>query len=392
MEKILDFTFIISPLIFAVYLFTLKNISQEIKIGLGVACILLTFFNIYLLTKERKNREEKLKRKQFYNHLYERLELWDRDLPETLLEIIKKDPLGANCFLKGQNYEKEHNLIQALEVYKKRLEDSLLPEEDKFVLYLLIGNSYLYLADYNQAEYYFKASLKSFKKAGNKIAHLPGQSLILKNLGIVYHLLGEPDEALQHYQQALEINRKLGYEKGIASIYNHMGIIYGELGKTEDGLKLQEEALGIFEKIEDQKNRSITLTNIGDLYALLGKSEMALEKYSLALAIFQEIKYEIGIATVLNNTGLVYNKLGEVRRALHNYLESLKINERIGYKEGIITNLGNLGLLNIILGKSEVALEYYKRALEIIKSINSPSRKEILSRLVNIIQAEKIEK
>lgn len=392
MEKVFEFIFIISPLILAVYIFILKNINQEIKIGLWMICIFITFFNIYLLVRERKNREEKIKREQFYHRLYERSELWDRDLPETILELLKKDPLLAHCLREGQNYEKEYNFTKALEVYKKKLEDSLLSEEGKFVLYLLMGNSYLYLAEYNQAEYYFKASLRSFKKVGNKIAYLPGQSLSLRNLGMVYHNLGKPDEALQYYKQALKINRKLGYEKGIANIYNHMGIIYSELGKPEEGLKLQEEALGIFEKIEDQKNRAITLSNIGDLYALRGRTEEALGKYHLALTIFREIKYEVGTAAVINNIGLVYNKLGEFKQATHNFQESLKINERIGYKEGIVTNLGNLGLLNIVLGKSETSLEYYKKALEVIESIDFYPRKEILVKLINIIPSEKVEK
>ncbi|GAB4112875.1 MAG: hypothetical protein Kow00103_03440 [Candidatus Caldatribacteriota bacterium] len=386
-EKILDFVFITSPLIFIAYTFTLKNITQGIKIGVGVICILITLFNIFLLVRERKKREERWQREKYYHRLYEKTELWDRESTYSILELFNNYPLVRNSFQEGQNYEKEYNFTLALKVYEEKLKNSSLPEEVKSVFSLFAGCSCLYLADYRKAEYYFKDSLNKFKKIRDKTAYLPVQSLALENLGMIYYNLGKPDKALQYYQLALEVYRKFNYERGIAGIYNHLAVIYGELGKPEEGQRLLKESLVIFEKLDDQKNRAISLNNLGYLYLLLGKWEEALEKCRLALFIFQENQDEIGIANIFNHMGLIYNKSGDLKQAEQEYQRSLKINQRIRYKEGIVTNLGNLGLLNLVSGRSEVALEYFKKALEVIEDIELHPRKEILRKLINIIQS-----
>jgi len=59
-EKILDFIFIISPLIFIAYTFTLKNITQEIKMGVGVICILITLFNFFFAGQRKKKKRREI--------------------------------------------------------------------------------------------------------------------------------------------------------------------------------------------------------------------------------------------------------------------------------------------------------------------------------------------
>jgi len=55
--------------------------------------------------------------------------------------------------------------------------------------------------------------------------------------------LGKPDDALKHLKEALEIHRKIGYEKGIADNLGNIGFIYRELGKPDEALKYLKEAL-----------------------------------------------------------------------------------------------------------------------------------------------------
>ncbi len=73
MKKIDLFINIISiagPLIFAACVFALKNIPTEMKIGLWIICALILIFDLYLIIKDKKNKEEKSKREELYNRLY----------------------------------------------------------------------------------------------------------------------------------------------------------------------------------------------------------------------------------------------------------------------------------------------------------------------------------
>ncbi|HCL90627.1 MAG TPA: hypothetical protein DHW70_04845, partial [Candidatus Atribacteria bacterium] len=251
MDSLINIISIAGPLIFAACIFALKNISTEMKIGLWIICALIIIFDLYLIIKDKKNKEEKSKREKLYNRLYERQELFDRNLPGTVTDALKRNPLLEKPFRSGQKYEKEYKFEKAIKVYEKCLHDLTIPEEDKIGFNILIGNCYFFLSKLNEAEKHFKESLNILKRAENKITKLPAKSTALGNIGNIYHNLGKPDEALEYYQQALEINRKLGYEQGTVHNLNNIGTLYNELGKYDEALKCQEEALEISKKFKD---------------------------------------------------------------------------------------------------------------------------------------------
>lgn len=392
MDLLINIISIAGPLIFAACLFALKNISTGIKIGLWIVCALILIFDLYLIIKDKKNKEEKSKREELYNRIYERQELFDRSLPGTVTDVLERNPLVVKSFRSGQKYEKEYKFKEAIKVYEKCLHDLSIPEEDKIGFNILIGNCYYFLSKLNQAEKHFKESLNILKRAENKMAKLSLKSTALGNIGNIYHNLGKPDEALEYYQQALEINRKLGYEQGAAYNLNNIGTLYNELGKHNEALKCQEEALEISRKFKDEQAIANSLTNIGIIYTDSGKPEEALKLFQEALEINKKNKYQEGIANVFNNIGLAHSNLRETEQALNYYQKALKINEKIGYKEGVATNLGNIGLIYITLGKSKEALKYYQEALDVFIHMNAEPRIEILLKLIKIIEKEKKEK
>jgi tetratricopeptide (TPR) repeat protein len=363
MNLLINIISIAGPLIFAAYLFALKNIPKEMKIGLWIVCALIIIFDLYLIIKEKKNKEEKSKREELYNRLYERQELFDRNLPGTVTEVLERNPLLKKYFDSGQKHEKEYKFEEAIKVYEKFLNDLNIPEEDKIGFNILIGNCYYFLSKLNQAEKYFKESLNILKRAENKISKLPAKSAVLGNIGNIYHNLGKPDEALEYYQQALEINRKLGYEQGAAHNLNNIGTLYNELGKYDEALKCQEEALEISKKFKDEQAIANSLTNIGIIYTDSGKSKDALKLFQEALEINNKNKYQEGIANVFNNIGLAHSNLKETDRALNYYEKALKINKKI-----------------------------YQEALEVFIHMNAEPRIEILLKLIKIIEEEKKEK
>ncbi|GAI65269.1 unnamed protein product [marine sediment metagenome] len=132
-------------------------------------------------------------------------------MPGTVTDVLDRNPLLKKSFRSGQKYEKEYKFEEAIKAYEKILYDLSIPEEDKIGFNILIGNCYYFLSKLNQAEKHFKESLNILKRVENKITKLPAKSAALGNLGNIYHNLGKPDESLEYYQQALEINRKLRF-------------------------------------------------------------------------------------------------------------------------------------------------------------------------------------
>jgi len=144
MDALLNFISIAVPLIFAACIFRLKNMTMEMKISLWIICALIIILDAYLIIKDKKIKEEKSKREELYNRLYERQELFDRNLPRVLMDNLERNSLLTDFFHTGQKYEKKYNFNKAIKVYRECLNNSDVPEEEKITLNVLIGNCIIF--------------------------------------------------------------------------------------------------------------------------------------------------------------------------------------------------------------------------------------------------------
>jgi len=388
MDLLLNTISLIGPVILAGFIYSLKSISMEIKMILWIVCAAIIIFDLYLITKDKKMKREKIKRESLYNRLYEKQELIERDLPGVLLDIIKRNTSLTTLFVKGQKQEEEYKLNEAIETFKQCLNQSDLSELDEVTLYILIGNGYYFLSQPNAAEKYFREALNHLKKIENEEIKSLATSHVLGNIGNIYHHLGKPDEALDYYKQALELHRKLAYEKGVAHNLRNIGTIYNELNQLDEALKYQKGALEIDKKIENEPGIAISLTNIGTVYHDLSQYDDASKRYQEALVIYQKLNNKEGIANIHNRIGLNYSSQGDMNLAISEYKKALEINRKIDYREGMTTNLGNIGLAYIALGKSQNALKYYQEALDLFEQMDVQPRKEILLKIIKNCQGD----
>ncbi|MCP4428517.1 MAG: tetratricopeptide repeat protein, partial [Chloroflexi bacterium] len=68
------------------------------------------------------------------------------------------------------------------------------------------------------------------------------QGTLLNNLGGVYRGLGQPEKALQYFNEALPIIREVGDRMGEATTLNNLGEIYRKLGQPEKALRYLNKA------------------------------------------------------------------------------------------------------------------------------------------------------
>src|SRR5262245_41582858 len=79
------------------------------------------------------------------------------------------------------------------------------------------------------------------------------------------------------------------------------------LGEVQEALTLYQDALQQYEAAGDRAGQAATLHNLGAVYAGLGQPEQALAYYQQALALREAVGDRAGQATTLNNLGTVYD-------------------------------------------------------------------------------------
>src|SRR6266851_4032398 len=158
----------------------------------------------------------------------------------------------------------------------------------------------------------------------------PEQVAFLNNeLGLVYDNLGQKQEALRYYQQALAITREVGDRGGEGTILNNLGAVYDDLGQKQEALRYYEQALAITREVGDRAGEGGTLNNLGSVYNALGQKQEALCYYEQALAISREVGDRAGEGGTLWNIGALYSRQDRNDAALACFLLARDIYQEV---------------------------------------------------------------
>ncbi|HEX8517104.1 MAG TPA: tetratricopeptide repeat protein [Bacteroidia bacterium] len=170
-------------------------------------------------------------------------------------------------------------------------------------------------------------------------------------------------------REALEISRKLNYEKGIC--YSSAGIAeyYYEQLNYADALKNYLVAAEAGEKKKLYKSLSTIYNAMGIIYSNQNRPDQAL-KYFMKVAKIAELQPEGSrLAVAYNNLGICYKDMKRYKEAKKYYSLALDMFEKADFKRGIASTSTNLGIISHVLKDDEAALKYYERASEVFSSI-----------------------
>jgi tetratricopeptide (TPR) repeat protein len=202
------------------------------------------------------------------------------------------------------------------------------------------------------------------KNAGEK--HI---SIALVNMGLIFKLYGQNDQALKLYEQSLAIKQRIGDRQGEGATLNNISQIYDAKGDYDTALRYLEQSLAITQQIGDRKGEGATLNNLATTAYAKGDYDTALRYLEQSLAIMQQIGDRKGEGATLNNISQIYDAKGDYDTALRYLEQSLAIQQQIGDRKGEGATLGNIGLNYKIRGNYDKALSYYEKSLAIRQQI-----------------------
>jgi CHAT domain-containing protein/Flp pilus assembly protein TadD len=218
----------------------------------------------------------------------------------------------------------------------------------------------------------FREALQSWEQALDiyrEIGDRAGEGRALGNLGNAYLSLGDYQQAIDLYEQHLAIAREIGDRAGEGRALNNLGIAYRSLGDYQQAIDLYEQVLAIFREIGDRAGEGSALGNLGNAYHNLGDYQQAIDLYEQVLAIFREIGDRAGEGRALGNLGSAYLSLGDYQQAIDLHEQSLAIAREIGDRAGEGAALGNLGGAYYSLGDYQQAIDLYEQRLAIAREI-----------------------
>jgi tetratricopeptide (TPR) repeat protein len=189
-------------------------------------------------------------------------------------------------------------------------------------------------------------------------------------------------EAINYYNQALELFKDFNNPSVIASTYNNMALVHMASGDVPSALLYFNKSIKLYRQANDLLGEATAVGNIGVVYYNDGNYEKSLEYDSLALIIAKKLNNQTSIARHVGNMGNAYmfraasyRRRGMTKEMQIMYNKSIEalnfayeINERINNKEGMALQIGNMANLYYDMGNMEKTMEYYNKALKICEN------------------------
>ncbi len=193
---------------------------------------------------------------------------------------------------------------------------------------------------------------------------------ILQAIGIAYSVLSKPEDALKNFQDALDINKRLGLKKGIADNVEMIGQMQAALGKNDLALKSLNDALQMRRDIGDKAGEGGVLTDLARFYNDHSQYDQALKLLKQAVQIDVDVGDENNQGVTLNDIGNTYLAKGDYEDAQTYFSQALTLREKLNVAGDIADTLHNLAETDMNLGQYDHAVEQYLRALDLRRKSN----------------------
>ncbi|HEX7333933.1 MAG TPA: CHAT domain-containing protein [Pyrinomonadaceae bacterium] len=191
------------------------------------------------------------------------------------------------------------------------------------------------------------------------------------NVGGAYACLGDMTEAINYYNQALEISAdpQNPDPANLASLL--INIAEAKVSNYAEALPLLERASTLSESIANPTMKMRVLLGLGALHQENGNHAKALELTKAALKIAQQTGVAVLEGNSWNLLGRIHFSMSGVAQAAEAHRRALDLGERTNTPQVVWHALAGLAAVFEKQGKVEQAVQHYQRAIETIEDVRS---------------------
>lgn len=314
---------------------SISAIKDDLKSNLSDAGSYFLLGSIYIDQGDYNSAIEALRKCLSLNRQYDKARValasaykslgQDESAISEYLSLAQSNPSPMLNNVIGVSYYEHGDIASALEHFKKALEENRAYEPARrnlYSVYLNGGNELINKKKYNEAIELLQDGLKMF----------PDKPEVLNALGTAYSEIGEYEEALAQFKQAILINPGFSTAKSnMASCYNNMGVKYAKMDRWEEANEAYEKASKLApEKEGPKKNISALYWNQAMQFVNSGNDTAAINAY------LEFLKREPNNKDGYNNLGATYSRLGNNKAAVDALEHAFQIDPN---SEGIKSNL-----------------------------------------------------
>jgi tetratricopeptide (TPR) repeat protein len=184
---------------------------------------------------------------------------------------------------------------------------------------------------------------------------------------------GNRDDALQLGQRAIDTFSELDDSpeavEGLVRALNVVGVVYRRAGRHHEALEAYEEALEVAGDADLRKWRRYLLNNAGLALAYLGEFTAALERYSEALERVRQLGHRTEESNLLINIGHCHLLRGEFDEAMRTVRRGIYLARKTNTVHNLADGLISIGAIHVEKGDFHKAERSLHEGLRLADSI-----------------------
>lgn len=316
---------------------------------------------------------------------------YDRLSTDTSLRTRLHNNAGQYYYSEGDYLEAAHHYFEAREYQKsaeiiidnleqlfyagqssaiigqlRKFDPQMLNAETWASVCMAIGDACMIAGEYDDA-------IESYQEVLNLRPHLllPRKMADIKRkIGLSYQRKGQYDPALKHYHEGIQILGE-GVSVEIARIHECLSWIYANQGEYEKAVFSAQQGLKIVEGTRYEKEIADCYDAVGNVYLKKSDYDRAIEHQERALEARKRIGDRLELARSYINLGMAYKYKGEYDKALRYYTDSLATSEEIGDIIRIAVSHGELGFVQDVRSNYDAAIWHYNKGLALFERLGN---------------------
>ena len=290
--------------------------------------------------------------------------------------------LNSSAYLEKPLVERESLLTLLAEtvVMYQRSAASLATSENADIhigLLLSVGSIYQDKANFGTAIAYYRPGL-AIAQTTNR---LEDQAILLHNIGTVEAETGQYDLAKSTLADAAKLSEQTDYVALKASAVFTLGWVFELQQNYQEAIAHYQTALDIFKVAQAQydadgyeatnlySRQMRVLNNLAVVHLKQADYAAASQSFDEGFTLLATHSDPVERAVLLNSTGSLNVAQGNSAKAWTLYLQALQMSRQVGDSVGEIEVLLNLGQLMEAQKRPEVAIFFYKQAIANIETI-----------------------
>ncbi|HEX7720910.1 MAG TPA: sigma 54-interacting transcriptional regulator [Pyrinomonadaceae bacterium] len=297
-----------------------------------------------------------------YNMSLQAVAMYEPDEAKVNLPIDLALKLGVQVAV-AYNYCGDHP--KAIALLKVALRESL-EQHTSAAVYAALARAYRSISEFSIARDYSQRALEGYRESGD----WRGLAEAYFGLALADQGEGQPELAIQKFEQALQLIGDHPQPFFLGKIYSNMAAACWWLRRPQDGVKYLEKAIDYYEHTDHEMAAAIAYNNLGINLTLVGQWERANESLDRSLSLFMQINdRDERVSMTLDSLGELSLLRGNLDEAKDYLGRAVALSTDSPNKWHACQALRTMARCHIATAETDLALGDAERALEIAQHI-----------------------